>query len=187
MSEAHFQITLYFNLCVHAGFVFSFLSAYWFCCIDVSFFRGHNQRMEFLGDSIMQLVATEYLFIHFPDHHEGHLTVSLPSIMLWESKCGMQTEIMGAASELFWIWLIKEARATTALNKTVNFKSRALQWIGNGDLWAQCNNFCCLWNGSIILRTSVTNLGDKTSSCLMTGVSNHLFKQAHHMGFNHDF
>uniref|UniRef100_A0A8C6P947 Drosha ribonuclease III n=1 Tax=Nothobranchius furzeri TaxID=105023 RepID=A0A8C6P947_NOTFU len=35
---------------------------------------GHNQRMEFLGDSIMQLVATEYLFIHFPDHHEGHLT-----------------------------------------------------------------------------------------------------------------
>lgn len=23
----------------------------------------------------MQLVATEYLFIHFPDHHEGHLTV----------------------------------------------------------------------------------------------------------------
>lgn len=36
---------------------------------------GHNQRMEFLGDSIMQLVATEYLFIHFPDHHEGHLTV----------------------------------------------------------------------------------------------------------------
>lgn len=37
--------------------------------------RGHNQRMEFLGDSIMQLVATEYLFIHFPDHHEGHLTV----------------------------------------------------------------------------------------------------------------
>lgn len=37
--------------------------------------------MEFLGDSIMQLVATEYLFIHFPDHHEGHLTVRLPSII----------------------------------------------------------------------------------------------------------
>lgn len=35
--------------------------------------------MEFLGDSIMQLVATEYLFIHFPDHHEGHLTVSVLS------------------------------------------------------------------------------------------------------------
>lgn len=52
------------------------------CSLCIPFFlpssfssSGHNQRMEFLGDSIMQLVATEYLFIHFPDHHEGHLTV----------------------------------------------------------------------------------------------------------------
>lgn len=46
--------------------------------------------MEFLGDSIMQLVATEYLFIHFPDHHEGHLTVSLslvPSHLRSVSLC----------------------------------------------------------------------------------------------------
>ncbi|KAJ0059951.1 hypothetical protein NL108_016620 [Boleophthalmus pectinirostris] len=37
--------------------------------------------MEFLGDSIMQLVATEYLFIHFPDHHEGHLTLLRSSLV----------------------------------------------------------------------------------------------------------
>ncbi|XP_028909750.1 ribonuclease 3 [Ornithorhynchus anatinus] len=42
---------------------------------------GHNQRMEFLGDSIMQLVSTEYLFIHFPDHHEGHLTLLRSSLV----------------------------------------------------------------------------------------------------------
>ncbi|XP_068092839.1 ribonuclease 3 [Hyperolius riggenbachi] len=42
---------------------------------------GHNQRMEFLGDSIMQLVATEYLFIHFPGHHEGHLTLLRSSLV----------------------------------------------------------------------------------------------------------
>lgn len=42
--------------------------------------------MEFLGDSIMQLVATEYLFIHFPDHHEGHLTVSL-SLVIPSRNC----------------------------------------------------------------------------------------------------
>uniref|UniRef100_A0A671MUX4 Ribonuclease 3 n=1 Tax=Sinocyclocheilus anshuiensis TaxID=1608454 RepID=A0A671MUX4_9TELE len=47
----------------------------------VSVCRGHNQRMEFLGDSIMQLVATEYLFIHFPDHHEGHLTLLRSSLV----------------------------------------------------------------------------------------------------------
>uniref|UniRef100_A0A8C7Y0K7 Drosha ribonuclease III n=1 Tax=Oryzias sinensis TaxID=183150 RepID=A0A8C7Y0K7_9TELE len=48
---------------------------------------GHNQRMEFLGDSIMQLVATEYLFIHFPDHHEGHLTVR-SNLRLARSRLG---------------------------------------------------------------------------------------------------
>lgn len=47
--------------------------------VSASLSSGHNQRMEFLGDSIMQLVATEYLFIHFPDHHEGHLTVRPPT------------------------------------------------------------------------------------------------------------
>lgn len=39
-------------------------------------FRGHNQRLEFLGDTVLQLVASDYLFKHFPDHHEGHLSVS---------------------------------------------------------------------------------------------------------------
>nr|XP_028593745.1 ribonuclease 3 isoform X1 [Podarcis muralis] len=76
---------------------------------------GHNQRMEFLGDSIMQLVATEYLFIHFPDHHEGHLTVRLPPVTLLReqnltSQRGQERQRAGgkregiaeAASELFW-------------------------------------------------------------------------------------
>jgi hypothetical protein len=39
-------------------------------------FRGHNQRLEFLGDTVLQLIASEYLFKHFPEHHEGHLSVS---------------------------------------------------------------------------------------------------------------
>lgn len=51
--------------------------------VSASLCSGHNQRMEFLGDSIMQLVATEYLFIHFPDHHEGHLTVRPPPPQGW--------------------------------------------------------------------------------------------------------
>ncbi|KAJ7372321.1 hypothetical protein OS493_019765 [Desmophyllum pertusum] len=35
---------------------------------------GSNQRMEFLGDSVLQFVVSVYLFQHFPEHHEGHLT-----------------------------------------------------------------------------------------------------------------
>jgi ribonuclease III len=33
-----------------------------------------NQRMEFLGDAVLQLIVTEVLFKMFPDSTEGHLT-----------------------------------------------------------------------------------------------------------------
>lgn len=40
------------------------------------YFRGSNQRLEFLGDTVLQLIASEYLYKYFPEHHEGHLSVS---------------------------------------------------------------------------------------------------------------
>ncbi|XP_066294267.1 ribonuclease 3-like isoform X1 [Branchiostoma lanceolatum] len=42
---------------------------------------GHNQRLEFLGDSVMQMVSSEYLYKHFPDHHEGHLSLLRSSLV----------------------------------------------------------------------------------------------------------
>lgn len=33
-----------------------------------------NQRLEFLGDAVLQLIFTEYLFDHYPDLTEGQLT-----------------------------------------------------------------------------------------------------------------
>ena len=33
-----------------------------------------NQRLEYLGDAVLQLIFTEYLFDRFPDAAEGHLT-----------------------------------------------------------------------------------------------------------------
>lgn len=35
---------------------------------------GNNQRLEFLGDSVLQLILTEALFQLFPDDREGELT-----------------------------------------------------------------------------------------------------------------
>ncbi|MBD3245296.1 MAG: ribonuclease III [Candidatus Moranbacteria bacterium] len=34
----------------------------------------HNERMEFLGDAVLELVVTEYLFSHFLEKPEGELT-----------------------------------------------------------------------------------------------------------------
>ncbi|MFT5170624.1 MAG: dsRNA-specific ribonuclease, partial [Candidatus Marinamargulisbacteria bacterium] len=35
---------------------------------------GDNERLEFLGDAVLKLVATDYLFEKFPTHREGDLT-----------------------------------------------------------------------------------------------------------------
>ena len=34
----------------------------------------HNQRLEHLGDAVLQLASADYLFHVFPEHREGHLT-----------------------------------------------------------------------------------------------------------------
>ncbi|XP_047476126.1 ribonuclease 3-like isoform X1 [Penaeus chinensis] len=42
---------------------------------------GSNQRLEFLGDTVLQLVASEYLYKYFPEHHEGHLSLLRSSLV----------------------------------------------------------------------------------------------------------
>ena len=36
--------------------------------------REHNERLEFLGDAVLELVVTEFLFAKYPDKPEGELT-----------------------------------------------------------------------------------------------------------------
>jgi ribonuclease-3 len=35
---------------------------------------GHNERLEFLGDAVLELVVTEHLYQRYPDHPEGEMT-----------------------------------------------------------------------------------------------------------------
>lgn len=34
----------------------------------------HNERLEFLGDAVLELVVTEFLYTKYPNHNEGDLT-----------------------------------------------------------------------------------------------------------------
>lgn len=39
-----------------------------------TFDLNHNERLEFLGDAVLELVVTDYLFTHYPEKTEGELT-----------------------------------------------------------------------------------------------------------------
>lgn len=39
-----------------------------------AFVLDHNERLEFLGDAVLELIVTEYLFKHYPRTPEGDMT-----------------------------------------------------------------------------------------------------------------
>ncbi len=47
---------------------------------------GHNERLEFLGDAVLELVITHYLYDQYPDKNEGDLT-SIRSALVNAQTC----------------------------------------------------------------------------------------------------
>jgi ribonuclease-3 len=45
-----------------------------------------NERLEFLGDSVLGLVTCEYLYEHFPDYQEGEMT-KVKSVVVSRRTC----------------------------------------------------------------------------------------------------
>jgi len=45
----------------------------------------HNERLEFLGDAVLELVVTSYLFRKFPSKQEGELTAFRSAIVNTQS------------------------------------------------------------------------------------------------------
>ncbi len=46
----------------------------------------HNERLEFLGDAVLELVITDYLYQKYPNEDEGHMT-SLRSALVNATTC----------------------------------------------------------------------------------------------------
>lgn len=47
--------------------------------------EGHNERLEFLGDAVLDTVVAEYLYNAYPGKHEGFLTSTRAKIVQRES------------------------------------------------------------------------------------------------------
>lgn len=65
----------------------------------------HNERLEFLGDAVLELVTTEFLYEKFPDRNEGELTairaalVNTITISEVSSELGFNAELLLSKGE----------------------------------------------------------------------------------------
>ncbi|MBI2610839.1 ribonuclease III [Candidatus Kaiserbacteria bacterium] len=67
--------------------------------------RDHNERLEFLGDAVLELAVTEFLYAKYPDKPEGDLTayraalVNTQSISDAATKLGMNEYLLLSRGE----------------------------------------------------------------------------------------
>ena len=76
----------------------------------------HNERLEFLGDSVLQIVSADYLFHAYADRPEGDLTRIRASLVsegacsssrrrsIWASTCGWAAAKSAAAAAPAPVW-----------------------------------------------------------------------------------
>jgi len=59
-----------------------------------SIVRGHNERLEFLGDAILGLIVSSFIYNHLPNHPEGELSY-LRSRLVEAAACTRYLEKIG--------------------------------------------------------------------------------------------
>lgn len=55
--------------------------------------HDHNERLEFLGDAVLELVATDYLFKKYPEKPEGELTAIRAALVNTTSLSDASTQL----------------------------------------------------------------------------------------------
>ena len=58
-----------------------------------------NERLEFLGDAVLELASSEYLYLHYPDYPEGEMT-KLRASLVCEPALADVAENLGIAGLL---------------------------------------------------------------------------------------
>src|SRR5947209_5394237 len=59
-----------------------------------------NERMEFLGDSVLGLITCEQLYLRFPDYQEGDLT-KIKSVVVSRRTCARFSKALNLGDYLF--------------------------------------------------------------------------------------
>lgn len=62
--------------------------------------RDHNERLEFLGDAVLELVSTKHLFKNYPDQTEGDMT-SFRSALVKGNHLALISRELGLGEFLF--------------------------------------------------------------------------------------
>lgn len=55
--------------------------------------REHNERLEFLGDAVLELVVTEFLYAKYPEKPEGELTAYRAALVNTQSISDAATQL----------------------------------------------------------------------------------------------
>ncbi|MBE6788268.1 MAG: ribonuclease III [Ruminococcaceae bacterium] len=55
--------------------------------------KSHNERLEFLGDSVLSIIVSKYLFQNYPDMPEGELSKTRAALVCEKSLAGFAREI----------------------------------------------------------------------------------------------
>lgn len=55
---------------------------------------SHNERLEYLGDAVIELIVTEYLYKTYPDRQEGELTSFRAALVNYQMMAIVAREIM---------------------------------------------------------------------------------------------
>jgi len=72
---------------------------------------GHNERLEFLGDAVLEIVVTEHLFNTFPDTPEGDLTDWRASLVNAKMLASIAQSLSFKDTLYFWRAEAKDANS----------------------------------------------------------------------------
>jgi ribonuclease-3 len=130
---------------------------------------SHNERLEFLGDAVLELVVTDHLFKTYPDHAEGDLTAYRSALV----NAVVAAEVAQALNMNEYLLLsIGESKDTGRARQTI-LANAYESFIGALYLdqgYEVCNTF--------IKKTLIPKLGDIINKKLWRDPKSHIQEEA---------